>query len=191
MKVLSLVLCVGFSTCLAVAQGTDGVVVVTGRGASRDAPAPASAPAAVPEVAFIAPPVLAVPALTSDVVVVETVVTTNTVTTLTTNRVERHAQVVTTNATLQRFVIDIDTKQTPTRFIAFMSDGSVVVTPAGKVGSLTNRAALSTVNGLLCDVIGSGQRNVNTNTAWRANGTNTTPRLQRVWSASGAVKQSN
>ncbi len=188
MKVLSLVLGIGFGAGLALAEGTDSVVVVTGRGPIRDTPAVVSSAVVAPEVAFIAPPVLAVPALTSDVVVVETVVTTNTVTTLKTNRVERHAQVVTTNATLQRFVIDIDTKQTPTRFIAFMSDGSVVVTPAGNVGSLTNRTALSTFNGLLCDVIGSGRRNVNTNAMWRAGGTNAAVRLQRVWSASGAVK---
>ena len=188
MKVLSLVLGIGCGACLALAEGTDGVAVVTGRGPARDTPAPVSAPVVVPEAAFVAPPVLAVPALTSDVVVVETVVTTNIVTTLTTNRVERRTQVVTTNATMQRFVIDIDPKQMPIRFIAFMSDGSVVVTPAGKVGSLTNRAALSTVNGLLCDVIGSGRRNVNTNAMWRAGGTNAAVRLQRVWSASGAMK---
>ena len=168
------------------AQNTDDVVVVTGKMVARDTPTDVSGAVVVPDVAFIAPPVLAVPSLTSDVLVVETVVTTNIVTTLTTNRVERRAQVVTTNATLRRFVIDIDTNQVPTRFTSYMSDGSVVVTSAGNVGSLTNRTALSTFNGLLRDVIGSGRRNVNTNTAWRAHGTSGAARLQRVWGAADA-----
>ena len=170
------------------AQNTDGVVVVTGTVITRDMPTVVSDSVVVPQMAFVAPPILAVPSLTSDVLVVETVVTTNIVTTLTTNRVERRAQVVTTNATLRRFVIDIDTNQEPTRFTSYMSDGSVVVTSAGNVVSLTNRAALSTFNGLLRDVIGSGRRNVNTNAMWRAGGTNTAVRMQRVWSASGAMK---
>ena len=170
------------------AQNTDDMVMATGKMVARDTPTVVSGVVIAPEVAFVAPPVLAVPSLTSDVLVVEIVVTTNTVTMLTTNRVERRAQVVTTNATLRRFVIDIDINQAPTRFTSYMSDGSVVVTSAGNVGSLTNRAALSTFNGLLSDVIGSGRRNINTNTAWRANGTNAAVRLQRVWSASGAMK---
>ena len=170
------------------AQNTDGFVVVTGKVVAQDTPTVVSGSVVVPQVAFVAPPVLAVPSLTSDVLVVETVVTTNIVTTLTTNRVERRAQVVTTNATLRRFVIDIDTNQEPTRFTSYMSDGSVVVTSAGNVVSLTNRAALSTFNGLLRDVIGSGRRNVNTNAMWRAGGTNTAVRMQRVWSASGTMK---
>ncbi len=168
------------------AQNTDGLVVVTGKVVAQDTPTVVSGAVAMPQMAFVAPPVLAVPSLTSDVLVVETVVTTNIVTTLTTNRVERRALVVTTNATLRRFVIDIDTNQAPTRFTSYMSDGSVVVTSAGNVGSLTNRAALSTFNGLLRDVIGSGRRNINTNTAWRAHGTNAAARLQRVWGAAGA-----
>ena len=170
------------------AQTTDGVVVVTGKVVARDMPTDVSGAVVVQDVAFIAPPVLAVPSLTSDVLVVETVVTTNIVTTLTTNRVERRAQLVTTNATLRRFVVDIDTNQSPTRFTSYMSDGSVVVTAAGNVGSMTNRVALSTFNGLLRDVIGSGRRNVNTNAMGRAGGTNAVVRLQRVWSASGAMK---
>ena len=169
------------------AQDTSGVVVTTGKVVARDTPTVVSGVVAAPEVVFVAPPVLAVPSLTSDVMVVETVVTTNIVTTLTTNRVERRAQVVTTNATLRRFVIDIDTNQAPTRFTSYMSDGSVVVTSAGNVGSLTNRASLSTFNGLLRDVLGSGRRNINTNSMWRAGGTNTVVRMQRVWSANGAV----
>jgi len=175
-------------TGFAQAQNTDGVVVVTGKVVARDTPTVVAGAVVVPEVAFVAPPVLAVPSLTSDVLVVETVVTTNIVTTLTTNRVERRAQVVTTNATLRRFVIDIDTNQAPTRFTSYMSDGSVVVTSAGNVVSLTNRTALSTFNDLLRDVIGSGRRNVNTNVMGRAGGTNAAVRLQRVWSASGTVK---
>jgi hypothetical protein len=170
------------------AQNTDGLVVVTGKVVAQDTPTVVSGAVAMPQMAFVAPPVLAVPSLTSDVLVVETVVTTNIVTTLTTNRVERRAQVVTTNATLRRFVIDIDTNQVPTRFTSYMSDGSVVVTAAGNVGSMTNRVALSTFNGLLRDVIGSGRRNVNTNAMGRAGGTNAVVRLQRVWSASGAMK---
>jgi hypothetical protein len=173
-------------TALAQAQNTDGVVVATGR-TSVPTPPVVSIPVVAPT-PFVAPPVLAVPSLTNDVVVVDTVVTTNIVTTLTTNRVQRRAQVVTTNATLRRFVIDIDTDQAPTRFTSYMSDGSVVVTAAENVGSLSNRAALSTFNGLLRDVIGSGRRNVNTNAMWRPNGTNTAARLQRVWSASGGTK---
>jgi hypothetical protein len=136
--------------------------------------------------AYVAPPVVVTPAITNDVVVVENVVTTNTVTMLTTNRVARREQIVTTNATLLRFVVDIDTNQVPTRFTSYMSDGSVVVTAAGTVGSLTNRAALSTFNVLLRDVVSNGRRSVNTNVAWRARGTNGVGRLQRVWSAASA-----
>ena len=134
---------------------------------------------------FVSPPVVEIPAVTSDVVVVETVVTTNVVNVVATNVVSRRACVVTTNATLTRFVIDINTNQVPTRFTSFMSDGSVVVTAAGDVASLTNRMALSTFNGLLRDVIGSGRRNVNTNAWWQARGTNGAARVQRVWGGGG------
>jgi hypothetical protein len=184
MKAAVIVCGVSLLACLALAQDTNGVAGDSGRGSSPDTVTVSNATATTGG-AFVAPPVLATPAVTSDVVVVETVVTTNTVTTLTTNRFTRNEKIVTTNATLRRFVVDIDTNQVPTRFTSYMSDGSVVVTAAGNVGSLTNRAALSTFNVLLRDVIGNGRRNVNTNTAWRAHGTNGAARLQRVWSAAG------
>ena len=147
------------------------------------APVATQAVPVVVDVPFIPPPVVSVPAMTSDVVVVEAVVTTNVVTT--TNLVERRERVVATNATLRRFVIDIDANQLPTRFTSYLSDGSVVVTAAGSVTSLTNRMALSTFNGLLRDVIVNGQRNVNTNTAWQVHGAGPTGRVQRVWGPSG------
>jgi len=182
MKVSFLVCSVGLAACLVVAQGTNGTVADPGNVAGPDARvAPVDAGAA-----FVAPPVVATPAVTSDVMVVETVVTTNIVTMLTTNRVERRQSIVTTNATLRRFVVDIDASQIPTRFTSYMSDGSVIVTAAGNVGSLSNRVALSTFNGLLQDVIGNGRRNVNTNALWQARGTNGAVRMQRVWSATGA-----
>lgn len=134
----------------------------------------------IPGAGFVAPPVIEVSGVTSDVVVVETVVTTNVVTVLTTNRVERLARVVTTNATLRRFVVDIDADQEPERFTSYLSDGSVVVTAAGDVGTLTNRMALSVFNGLLREVIGNGRRNINANAGRRGDGT---ARMQRVWSA--------
>ena len=186
MKGSSIIVAACFAAFVTLAQDTNGV-----GGGSGNVPAPdavvSNAPATV-DAAFVAPPVLETPAVTSVVVVVETVVTTNTVTTLTTNRFTRSEKIVTTNATLRRFVVDIDTNQVPTRFTSYMSDGSVVVTAAGNVGSMTNRVALSTFNGLLRDVIGSGRRNVNTNAMGRAGGTNAVVRLQRVWSASGAMK---
>ena len=182
MKVSFLVCCVGLAACLAGAQGTNGVIVEVGNVAGSDARvAPVDAGAA-----FVAPPVVATLAMTSDVLVVETVVTTNVFTRVTTNRVERLAKVVATNATLRRFVVDIDADQTPTCFTSYMSDGSVVVTAAGDVGSLSNRVALSTFNGLLRDVISNGRRSVNTNALWQARGTNGAVRMQRVWSAPGA-----
>jgi hypothetical protein len=181
MKVSFLVCSVGLVACLAGAQGTNGVLADPVNVAGPDARlAPVEA-----VTTFVAPPVVATPAMTSDVLVVETVVTTNVFTRLTTNRVERLAKVVTTNATLRRFVIDIDADQTPTRFTSYMSDGSVIVTAAGNVASLSNRVALSTFNGLLQDVIGNGRRNVNTNFLWQARGTNGAARMQRVWSAVG------
>ena len=170
MKVSSLVCGLCCLAGLAVGQAVDGVV--------REAPGL--------EAVFIGPPTVSVPAMTSEVVVFEDVVTTNVVTTFTTNRVARREVVVTTNATLRRFVVDIDADQVPTRFTSYMSDGSVVVTAAGDVGSLTNRASLSTFNGLLQDVIGNGRRNVNTNVLWQARGTNGAARMQRVWSAASA-----
>ena len=124
---------------------------------------------------FVPPPVLVTPAMTSDVVVVDTVIATNT--TFTTNQVSRHALVVTTNATLRRFVIDIDTNQVPTRFTSYMSDGSLVVTAAGSVASLSNRPALSTFNGLLVDVMANGHRCFNTNMLWRGSATNAARRV--------------
>ena len=181
MKVSFLVCSVGLVACLAGAQGTNGVIVDVGNATGPDARmAPVEAAAT-----FVAPPMVATPAMTSDVLVVETVVTTNIVTTLITNRVERRQSIVTTNATLRRFVVDIDASQTPTRFTSYMSDGSVIVTAAGNVASLSNRVALSTFNGLLQDVIGNGRRNVNTNALWQARGTNGAARMQRVWSAVG------
>jgi len=182
MKVSLLVCSLGLGACVAVAQGTNGVIVEVGGVVAPDArvtPVDAGA-------AFVAPPVVATPTMTSDVLVVETVVTTNVFTRVTTNRVERLAKVVATNATLRRFVVDIDADQTPTRFTSYMSDGSVVVTAAGDVGSLSNRVALSTFNGLLRDVISNGRRNVNTNVLWQTRGTNGTARMQRVWSAASA-----
>ncbi len=182
MKVSFLVCSVGLCACLAGAQNTNGVIVEVGNVAGSDARvAPVDAGAA-----FVAPPVVATPAMTSDVLVVETVVTTNVFTRVTTNRVERLAKVVATNATLRRFVVDIDADQTPTRFTSYMSDGSVVVTAAGDVGALSNRVALSTFNGLLRDVISNGRRNVNTNALWQTRGTNGVVRMQRVWSAASA-----
>ena len=182
MKVSFLVCSVGLAACLAGAQGTNGLVADPGNVAGPDARVTLVDAGA----AFVAPPVVATPAMTSDVLVVETVVTTNVFTRVTTNRVERLAKVVATNATLRRFVVDIDADQTPTRFTSYMSDGSVVVTAAGNVASLSNRVALSTFNGLLQDVIGNGRRNVNTNALWQARGTNGTARMQRVWSAASA-----
>ena len=166
-------------TCLA------GMVVAQMTNGTPDGAAPLATQAvpAVVDAPFIPPPVVSVPAMTSDVVVVEAVVTTNLV--ATTNLVERRERVVATNAILRRFVIDIDANQLPTRFTSYLSDGSVVVTAAGSVASLTNRMALSTFNGLLRDVIANGHRNVNTNTAWQVHGAGVTGRVQRVWGASG------
>ena len=131
--------------------------------------------------AFTAPPTIETPAITQDVVVVA--IETNVI--VRTNVVQRHVAMVVTNATLRRFVIDIDANQLPTRFTSYLSDGSVVVTAAGSVASLTNRLALSTFNGLLRDVIANGQRNVNTNTAWQVHGAGPTGRVQRVLGPSG------
>ena len=143
---------------------------------------------AVPDNPFVGPPVVVVPATTADVDVVETVIVTNIVTTLATNRVTRRERVVSTNATLVRFMVDIDQDQSPVRFTSVLSDGSVVVTPAGDVAAMTNRAALSTFNGMLRDVIGNGRRVVNTNAWWQARGTNGVRRVQRVWSSAGPLE---
>lgn len=140
------------------------------------------------EPAFTPPPVVEVPAVTAEVEVVETVVTTNLVAVVATNRLARRERVVSTNATLRRFMVDIDENQNPVRFTSILSDGSMVVTPAGGVPAMTNRAALSTFNGMLRDVIGNGRRFASTNALWQARGTNGTPRLQRVWSSAGSLK---
>ena len=140
------------------------------------------------EPVFMPPPVVEVPAVTSEVAVVETVVTTNLVAVVATNRVARRQVVVNTNATLRRFMVDIDENQNPVRFTSVLSDGSVVVTPAGGVPAMTNRAALSTFNGMLRDVIGNGRRVVNTYAAWRVGGTNGARRVERVWSTAGPVR---
>ena len=138
--------------------------------------------------AFVGPPVIALPAITSDVEVVETVVTTNLVQVVATNRVARRQVLVSTNATLRRFLVDIDENQNPVRFTSVMSDGSVVVTPAGGVPAMTNRAALSTFNGMLRDVIGNGRRVATTNAGWQVGVTNQVRRVECVWSSSGPVR---
>ena len=175
MRILMMAGAIAGSVCIVNAQMTNGVPE------TRAAPVVA----VVVEAPFVAPPVVETPAVTNEVVVVESVVTTNVVTVLKTNLVERREWVVATNSTLRRFVIDIDANQTPTRFTSYMSDGSVIVTAAGDVASLSNRPALSTFNGLLRDVIGNGRRNVNTNAWWQARGTNGAVRMQRVWSSAG------
>ena len=48
------------------AQNTDGLVVVTGKVVAQDTPTVVSGAVAMPQMAFVAPPVLAVPSLTSD-----------------------------------------------------------------------------------------------------------------------------
>ena len=140
---------------------------------------------AVVAVSFVGPPVVEVPAVTSDVEVVETVVTTNLVAVVATKRVARRQVVVNTNATLRRFMVDIDENQNPVRFTSVFSDGSVVVTVAGDVGAMTNRAALSTFNGMLRDVIGNGRRVTNTNVWWQVRGSNAPAPMQRAWSSVG------
>ena len=147
-----------------------------------------SMPVAAPDNRFAGPPVVVVPATTAEVEVVETVIVTNIVTTLATNRVTRRQVVVSTNATLRRFMVDIDENQNPVRFTSVLSDGSVVVTPAGDVVSMTNREALSTFNGMLGDVIGKGRRVANTNALWQVRGTNGVRRVQRVWSSAGPLQ---
>ena len=167
MKASTLVCGVCLFACASVAQNTNGVPVQT-----TNAPVPVLTPVPVVAAApFISPPTLNLPAITSDVVVVENVVTTNIVTTLTTNRVQRHVQAIATNATLRRFVIDIDANQTPTRFTSILSDGSMVVTDAGSVASLSNRPAVSAFNGMLGDVFSNGRRYTNAIHAFGA-GTN-------------------
>ena len=179
MKSLRIVVAITCLAGMADAQMTNGTT-------DGSAPVSTQGVAVAVEVPFSPPPVVSVPAMTSDVVVVVAVVTTNVVTT--TNLVERRERVVATNATLRRFVIDIDANQLPIRFTSYLSDGSVVVTAAGSVTSLTNRMALSTFNGLLRDVIANGQRNVNTNGAWQVHGAASTGRVQRVWSSGGTRK---
>jgi hypothetical protein len=126
--------------------------------------------------------VIEVGAVTAEVAVVETVVTTNLVAVLRTNRVTRCERVVSTNATLVRFTVEIDGNQNPTRFTSVMSDGSVVVTAAGDVTALTNRAALSTFNRMLGEVVGRGRRVASTNAWWQARGRKGDRGVQRVWS---------
>ena len=126
---------------------------------------------------FVPPPALNVPPITNYVTVFDTVRVTNLV--VTTNRVLRREAVVTTNASLLRFVMDFDTNQVPVRFTSYLSDGSIVVTAAGNVASLSNRPALSIVNVLLGDVIRSGRRNTSSNTWRRAHGTNVVGRVTR------------
>lgn len=121
---------------------------------------------------FTPPPTIVTPPVTGSVLRVHSTVVTNVTTSVVTNRVMQNVPVVYTNATLRRFVIDIDTNQTPTQFTSYMSDSSVIVTAAGNVGALTNRAALSIFNGLLGDVVGSGHRFVFTNRVPHAVGTN-------------------
>jgi hypothetical protein len=147
-----------------------------------------AAPVEVVEVPFVAPPIIETPALTAAVEVVETVVTTNLVAVVATNRVARRQVVVSTNATLRRFVVEIDENQNPVRFTSVMSDGSVVVTPAGGVPAMTNRAALSTFNGMLRDVIGNGRRAARASAGWQVGGTNAPRRVERVWGSAGAVR---
>jgi hypothetical protein len=170
------------------AGGWDAGGRVAGGAVAGGAAMERAAPVEVVEAPFVAPPVIETPALTAAVEVVETVVTTNLVAVVATNRVARRQVVVSTNATLRRFVVDIDENQNPVRFTSVMSDGSVVVTPAGGVPTMTNRAALSTFNGMLRDVIGNGRRAARASAGWQVGGgTNGARRVERVWGSAGAV----
>jgi hypothetical protein len=167
------------------AQVTNEVAVGERDGGARVADRDGAAVAA--EV-FVGPPVIETPALTAAVEVVETVVTTNLVAVVATNRVARRQVVVSTNTTLRRFVVEIDENQNPVRFTSVLSDGSVVVTAAGGVPAMTNRAALSTFNGMLRDVIGNGRRAARASAGWQVGGgTNGARRVERVWGSAGAV----
>jgi len=108
---------------------------------------------------FTPPPTIVTPPVTSQVVVAQTV--TNLVPQVVTNRVT--VPVVSTNAVIRRFVVDIDTNQSPLQFTCMMSDHSMILTPALAVHSLTNRVALSAFNALLADIVASGHRFVPTN----------------------------
>jgi len=109
---------------------------------------------------FTPPPTIVTPPVTSQVVVVQTQVVTNITTQVVTNHVA--VPVVLTNATIRRFVIDINSNQIPVQFTCLMSDHSMILTPALAVHSLTNRTALSTFNALLADIVASGHRFVPT-----------------------------
>lgn len=116
------------------------------------------------------PPTITTPAFTQSVPVVVTSTVTQMVVNVQTQVV--YSPVVITTATLRVFTVYIDDSQNPQGFLSRFSDGSVVVTPAANVGSLSNRPALSMFNDLLADVIVSGRRCVNTNAMWQRSGTN-------------------
>jgi len=105
----------------------------------------------------VAPPTVTTPRISNDVVVA--VISNEVVIVQRTNLI--HQTVYTTNATLLRFIVDINSDQVPIRFTSYMSDGSFILTRALDVSAMTNRATLDAFNGLLGQIIGSGRRYTN------------------------------
>ena len=120
--------------------------------------------------AQVDPPTIATLAFTQNVPVVVTSEVTQMVINVQTQVV--YSPVVSTTAVLRAFTVFIDNNQNPQGFVARFSDGSEVVTPAGGVAAMTNRAVLNAFNGMLRDVVANGQRYSGSNWNWRARGTN-------------------
>jgi len=120
--------------------------------------------------AQVDPPTIATLAFTQNVPVVVTSEVTQMVINVQTQVV--YSPVVSTTAVLRAFTVFIDNNQNPQGFVSRFSDGSEVVTPAGGVAALTNRAVLNAFNGMLRDVVVNGQCYCGSNRYWRAHGTN-------------------
>ena len=139
--------------------------------------------------AQVDPPTILTLAFTQNVPVVVTSEVTQMVINVQTQVV--YSPVVSTTAVLRAFTVFIDNNQNPQGFVSRFSDGSEVVTPAGGVAAMTNRAVLNAFNGMLRDVVANGQRYSGSNANWRVRGTNGAWRgvvSTNGWRAVGAVR---
>jgi len=159
-----------FILCAVAAFGQDTNVTVQGTDASaQDTNA----------IAQVAPPTITTLTFTQNVPVVVTSAVTQMVINVQTQVV--YSPVVSTTAVLRAFTVFIDNNQNPQGFVSRFSDGSAVVTPAGGVAAMTNRAVVNAFNGMLRDVVANGQRYSCSNGNWRVRGTN------GAWRGSGST----
>ena len=74
-----------------------------------------------------------------------------------TQMVERVSIETNTTATLVRLTVEVGTNGAPMLFMATLSDGAVVATPAGSVRALGDTNAVAGLNAVLQEILDNGK----------------------------------